>query len=150
MKYQTDSQLDHYINKYGCFFMDICYWIKWQLSKSEPDYNFLNKTWKDAIEKGIISGDLNHDGDMNDNGELLILDKDKLLALAGIGLKCLGTFGPDKDIPNGMYAIGEFYNDRTKFTHFVAIGKDKKRVYDPILNSVTYREGVLKTIRIFG
>jgi len=133
MKHQTDPQLAHYINKYGCFFMDMCYWIKWQVEGKEPDY-----------------GDLNHDGDMDDNGELLILDKDKLLSLAGLKVKYVGSFGADKTISDGAYAIGEFYNARTKFTHFVAIGKDKKAVYDPILNSVTYREGVLKTIRLFS
>jgi len=128
----------------------MCYWIKWQIEKKEPDYGFLNALWQNAINTGIISGDLNKDGDMDDNSELLILDKDKLLALAGLKIKCLGTYSPDHATPDGMYAIGEFYNDRTKFTHFVAIGKDKKATYDPILNSVTYREGVLKSIRLFA
>jgi len=150
MKHQTDPQLAHYINKYGCFFMDMCYWIKWQVEGKEPDYGFLNALWTNAINTGVVSGDLNHDGDMDDNGELLILDKDKLLSLAGLKVKYVGSFGADKTIPDGAYAIGEFYNARTKFTHFVAIGKDKKAVYDPILNSVTYREGVLKTIRLFS
>jgi hypothetical protein len=128
----------------------MCYWIKWKTENKEPDYDFLNSVWANAITLGIISGDLNRDGDFDDNGELLILDKDKLLNLSGMKIKCLGTYPPDKIIPIGMYAIGEFYNARTKFTHFVAIGKDKKATYDPILNSVTYREGVLKSIRLFA
>jgi len=150
MKHQTDSQLDHYINKYGCFFMCICYWINWQINKIEPTYLELNAIWNNAIKLGIISGDLNHDGDMDDANEALILDKQKLLALAGIKLTASGSFGPDQPIKDGQYAIGEFYNPRTKFTHFIVIGSDKKAVYDPIFNSVTYREGSLKTIRLFS
>lgn len=150
MKHQTDSQLTHYINKYGCFFMCICYWIKWQISKVEPSYDFLNKTWEDAIAKGIISGDMNKDGDLDDGNEALILDKNKLLELAGIPLTCLGSFGPHDPIPSNMHVIGEFYNDKTKFTHFVALDNEKKAVYDPILNSRTYREGILRTVRLFA
>jgi hypothetical protein len=150
MKYQTDTQLTHYINKYGCFYMCICYWIKWKTAKIEPSYSFLNSTWFDAIERGAISGDINKDGDMDDNGELLILNKDKLLSVAGIRLTYIGSFSPDHEISDGQYAIGEFYNNRTEFTHFVVIGKDKSRMYDPIFKSVTYREGKLKTIRIFA
>jgi len=150
VKHQTDQQLTHYINKYGCFFMCMCYWIKWQIEGKEPDYGFLNALWSNAINIGVLSGDLNHDGDMNDPGELEILDKNRLLSLAGLRIKYIGAFAPDKIIPKGNFAIGEFYNARTKFTHFIAIGPDKKAVYDPILNSVTYREGVLKTIRLFA
>lgn len=150
MKHQTDIKLDHYINKYGCFFMCICYWINWQVNKKEPEYCELNAIWNNAINLGIISGDMNKDGDMDDSNEALILDKDKLLSLADIKLHALGSFSPDHPIKDGQYAIGEFYNPRTKFTHFVAIGQDKKATYDPILNSVTYREGKLKTIRLFA
>jgi hypothetical protein len=150
MKHQTDTQLTHYINKYGCFFMCMCYWFKFQIEGKEPDYGFLNALLANAINLGIISGDLNHDGDMDDSNELLVLDKNRLLELAGLKIKYLGLFSPDKTIPTGNFAIGEFYNERTKFTHFVAIGPDKKAVYDPILNSVTYREGGLKSIRLFA
>lgn len=150
MKHQTDGALEHYINKYGCFYMDMCYWFKWQTSGSEPTYAFLNGTWEKAINDGVISGDVNHDGDFDDKDELLILDKDALLYLAGIPLKYIGSFPPDYEIKDNIYLIGEFYNKRTNFTHFVVIGKDKKRIYDPIPDSVTYKEGVLKSIRIFA
>jgi len=150
MKHQTDLQLIGYIAKYGCFFMDMTYWLS---SKKGNDlaYDFLNVVWMTAIQKGIISGDVNKDGDMDDADELLILDKDKLLTLAGVDMKYLGSFPPEAIIKKaGVYFIGEFYNERTKFTHFVGLDDNLKVEYDPIENSVTVKEGKLKTVRVFG
>jgi hypothetical protein len=105
----------------------------------------------------IISGDMNGDGDMDDANELLIGDKDKLLALAGVPLKYLGSFDPDKVIKKpGQFYIGEFYREWTvkgekkSFTHFAGIDDSFKCVYDPLGESVTVAKGVLKTVRVFG
>ena len=82
---------------------------------------------------------------------MLILDKDKLLTLAGVDMKYLGSFPPEAIIKKaGVYFIGEFYNERTKFTHFVGLDDNLKVEYDPIENSVTVKEGKLKTVRVFG
>lgn len=157
MKRQTDLQLIGYINKYGCFFMSMVYWLNLAVNKLEVGYNLLNNIWMQAIDKKIISGDENGDGDMDDGNELLIGDKDKLLSLAGIKLKYLGSFVPDKVIKKtGQYYIGEFYREWTEkgfkysYTHFAAIDETFKVVYDPILNSVTVAKGSLKTVRVFG
>lgn len=40
------------------FFMCMCYWIKWQEEKKEPDYGFLNALWTNAINLGILLGDI--------------------------------------------------------------------------------------------
>lgn len=150
MKHQTDLQLIGYINKYGCFFMSMIYWISLKKGK-ELDYDFLNTVWMNAISKGIISGDENKDGDMDDSNELLILDKNRLLALAGLDVKYIGSFSPTAIVkkPN-VFLIGEFYNERTKFTHFAVIDDSLKCIYDPIKDSVTVREGKIKSVRVFG
>jgi hypothetical protein len=151
MKRQTDLQLIGYIAKYGCFFMCMTYWITLKMTGTELDYDFLNRLWMDAIKKGIISGDVNKDGDMDDGNELLILDKDRLLTLAGINLRYIGSCKPeDVDSKTGLYFIGEFYNPRTKFTHFAGLDKNLKPEYDPIVNSMTVREGTLKTVRVYA
>jgi len=150
MKRQTDLQLIGYISKYGCFFMCMVYWLS--LKKGhDVEYDFLNVVWQNAILKGIISGDVNKDGDMDDGNELLILDKDKLLRLAGVDMRYIGSFAPKAVTKqDGVYLIGEMYNERTKFTHFVGLDDNFKVEYDPIENSITAREGVLKSVRVFS
>jgi len=157
MKKQTDLQLINYIGKYGCFFMCIVYWLNLMVNKIEMGCNNLNRIWMTALDIKVISGDENGDGDMDDANELLIGDKDKLLALAGLKLSYIGSFTPDKvkkDI--GQYYIGEFYREWTErgqkksFTHFAAIDSSFKVVYDPLGESVTVAKGILKTVRVFG
>ena len=147
MKRQTDLQLIGYINKYGCFFMCIVYYYAIWLKHPEPTYFELNEIWDTAIERGIISGDLNNDGDLDDSGECLIGDKVKLLSLAGIKAR-YELVDAQYTIKPGEYAIAEMYNAKTKFTHFVVIDAKRNIVYDPIKNSITARDGVIKTIRI--
>lgn len=151
MKRQTDLPLLGYINKYGCFFMSMVYWFSLKTRQVDLDYKALNTLWDEAIRQGAISGDMNGDGDMNDADESLIMNKDLLLKIAALRLKYVGSFPPDRvmKLPGNLY-IGEFYNERTKFTHFVALDDDFKVEYDPIMNSVTAREGVLKTVRVFS
>lgn len=156
MKHQTDLQLIGYINKYGCFFMSMVYWLKLVTENIEFGYNRLNNIWMSAIDQKIISGDENNDGDMDDANELLIGDKNALLKLAEIKLRYVGAFVPDKVVKKkGQYYIGEFYREwkeggKTKsFTHFVGLDDSFKCAYDPILNSVTVAKGMLKTVRVF-
>lgn len=157
MKQQTDAQFIGNINKYGCFFMVIVYWLKLVTENVEYGFNIINRFWMTAIESNIISGDMNGDGDMDDANELLIGDKDALLALAGIKLKYLGSFTPDKVVKKpGQFYIGEFYREWTEkgkkrsFTHFAGIDESFRCVYDPIENSQTVAKGTLKTVRVFG
>lgn len=156
MKRQTDMPLDKNINKYGCFFMSMVYWFNLVVNKVDLGYNRLNNLWLTAIDKKIISGDENKDGDMDDANELLIMDKNALLKLAELKLEYVGSFSPDKvDKKTGQYYIGEFYREWTEkgkkksFTHFAVIDESFKCVYDPIENSNTVKNGVLKTVRVF-
>ena len=124
----------------------VYYYAIW-LKNPEPTYFELNEIWDTAIERGIISGDLNHDGDLDDAGECLIGDKVQLLSLAGIRAK-YEQVAADYPIKPGEYAIAEMFNRRTSFTHFVVIDAKHNVVYDPIKDSITAREGVIKTVRI--
>lgn len=157
MKRQTDLQLIGYINKYGCFFMSVVYYFNIAVNKIELEYKNLNSIWMQAIDDKIISGDENKDGDMDDDNELLILDKNALLKLAGLRLKYLGSFEPRKvEEKSGQQYIGEFYREwfengtKKSFTHFAVIDESFKVIYDPILNSKTVSSGILKTVRVFG
>jgi hypothetical protein len=131
--------------------MCITYWLSIKKNNVELGYDFLNTIWMSAIQKGIISGDINNDGDMDDGNELLVLDKNKLLILAGIDMKYLGSFDPKSvEKKSGVFFIGEFYNPSTRFTHFVGLDENLKCEYDPIANSNTVKNGFLKTVRVFA
>lgn len=147
MKRQTDLRLIGYITKYGCFFMCLVYYYMLWLKKVDLEHRELNRMWDEALAKGIITEDINGDGDLDDAGECLITDKERLLTLAGIRAK-YSQEASDYKIKNGEYAIAEMFNRRTGFIHFVVIDENRKIIYDPILNSVTTREGVIKSIRI--
>ena len=131
--------------------MCMVYYFTYKKTQVDLDYKALNNIWSEALTRGAISGDVNGDGDMDDSDELLILDKDLLLRIAGLRLRYLGSFAPSDIVKEeGQLYIGELFNRRTNFTHFVALDKDFNIVYDPIQNSVTAREGVLKSVRVFG
>ena len=147
VKRQTDLWLIGYIGKYGCFFMCLVYYYARWLKMPELDYYELNDIWEKAIESGVISGDLNHDGDLDDAGECLILDKEALLRMAGIIAK-YDTQGPGYIANPSDYLIAEMFNKRTNFTHFVVIDGKRNIVYDPIKDSITAREGMIKSIRV--
>jgi hypothetical protein len=48
--------------------------------------------WHGAVDRGLISGDLNGDGDMDDPGEAVIQDWQKLVNFLGLPLEYLGKF----------------------------------------------------------
>jgi len=157
MKRQDDLQLIGYIGKYGCFFMCMVYWLTLVTRKVELGFNNLNNLWMSALTQGAISGDVNGDGDMDDANELLIRDKDLLLKIAGLNLKYLGSFAPDKvEKKPGQFYIGEFYNEWTEkgkkksFMHFGGLNDALVCVYDPLGESNTIKNGKLITVRVFA
>ena len=159
---QTALQLIGYINKYGCFFMCIAYWLTLVVRKIEVGYRQLNTWWMFALEtkdpsgRPIITGDMNGDGDMDDGNELLIGDKTALCKMIGLPIEYLGSFDPDMvtHVP-GQHYIGEFYREwmekgkKFSFTHFAGLNEKFEVVYDPIENSNTVKNGKLKTVRVF-
>ena len=176
MKHQTDVKFCPWINDFGCMFLVMVYWFYFLLTNLDRGYDEIEGIRKEAFDKGIISGDLNHDGDLNDAGEGEIqgemkIDgkdvdgKDALCDIAGVKLHYIGRVPVESyRWEPGHYCMGEFYHEwddakgHHKYRHFVAINgrevatrkSDKEIVtYDPIPNSNTVANGKLVAIRVF-
>ena len=151
MIYQTDRRLSKYLNKYGCLFTALAY-ARPYLGGREWGAIALQGAWDEAVAKGILSGDLNKDGDLDDPGEIEIIDYSSLLRLLKVPLLWIpGHHNPDTSIEKGIYVIGAFFNPRTKFTHFAVVDSKKKVIFDPIEGgSITCKEGYLKSLRLFS
>lgn len=158
MIYQTDKALSREIQKYGCAFCSLAYYREKQGGPSWTARD-LNAIWGLAKDQGIISGDLNGDGDTDDPGELEILNWNSLARLMGLPLRILTRpdsvggitthFPVGHPLAVGKFVIAQWFNPDTNFRHFV-IGTSRPVEYDPIMGgSVTVREGYAETIRIF-
>lgn len=142
---QTDPALNKYIQKYGCYFMSLAYHTGREFTADE-----LNRIWERCISLGYITGDVNKDGDLDDSGEAIIVDPNGVCSMLGLAYRYTGKHNQGSDhIMENYIAVGCFYNKRTKFRHFVAVNRYKTVIYDPIPNSVTVREGVLESLRLF-
>ena len=151
MIYQTDRRLNPEIRKYGCAFMSLAYYrdryigVPWHASQ-------LNMAWETAKDNGVISGDLNLDGDTDDEGECEIVSWTRLCHVLGLPLRNVEGHHPiDSPLAEGCYTVCAWYNPRTRFTHFV-VGTERPVQFDPIGGgSVTVREGAPKAdgLRIF-
>jgi len=150
MIYQTDRRLGRYLNKYGCLFTSIAF-ARPYFGGRDWTAEELREKWDTAIIKRFISGDLNLDGDMDDPGELEIQDHNAVCNLLNVPMSYIpGHHVPAAPIEPNMFAIGAFFNPRTKFTHFAVINRDKQVIFDPIQGgSVTCREGYLKNMRLY-
>lgn len=151
MIYQTDRRLSKYLQKYGCLFTSLAY-ARPYLGGKDWGAGELQGVWDEAVAKGVLSGDLNKDGDLDDAGELEIQNYPILLRMLKVPLIWIpGHHPPETPIEKGVYAVGAFFNPRTKFTHFAVIDREKKVLFDPIAGgSVTCREGYLKSLRLFS
>jgi hypothetical protein len=150
MIYQTDKRMGRNINKYGCLFMSTAF-ARPYLQGIDWTANELRAKWESAIALRIMSGDVNGDGDYDDPEDLVIQSHGALCKHLGVPLHYIpGHHNPSVVIESDMYAIGEYYNPRTRFHHFVVLDRNKKIVYDPIESgSVTAREGYLKSMRLY-
>ncbi len=143
MVYQTDNLLANWIQHYGCTanglaaYRDFCMGKPWRVHEWGASMHL-------AVDRGILSGDLNGDGDMDDPAESLIQDYQKLADHFGLPLKYLGKFDQsdfEKFYGPRYWVLVAWYNPRTKFTHWV-IGNSKPVRWDSIKSgSVTVAEG---------
>jgi len=150
MIYQTDPAMPKAAQKYGCAFVSLAFYRERYLHRPWKA-DELSAAWTGAIAGGIISGDLNGDGDMDDPGEATIQDWNKLAEYLNLPVQYLGKFPLSHPLNRALhFAITAWLNPRTKFTHFV-VGDQKPVEFDPIAGgSVTVREGAPRELDAQG
>jgi len=148
MIYQTDRHLDSNMNHIACAFDSLAYFRERYQNRPWTAYQ-LQAAWDGALRTGIISPDANHDGDLLDQGEGDITNWQTLADYLGCKVKFLGIYPPNSLEKLGNFVIARWFNPRTNFRHFV-VGDLRPVEWDPIQGgSVTVREGVVDSLRIF-
>ena len=145
---QSDSRLIKPIQTYGCYFLTLAQASPIVFSGDEGCQR-LNGIWTKATELGVISGDINHDGDVDDDGEAEIQDATRLAQeFFNLKVKYDGIHHKaDEDIPPAVkIVIGQYW---WKGGHFVLLNKSKKVTFDSYGKSNTVKNGYLKTTRWF-
>jgi hypothetical protein len=149
MIYQDDPRLNSEINHYGCYFMALAFYREHVLGEAWKPAD-LQAVWDKAKAEGVITGDLNGDGDEDDPGELEIVKPDRLCELLGLPLKYRdGHFPADQFAPDGGWTITAWHRNGASFNHFV-VGNHRPVLFDPIAGgSKTVREGYPISNRIY-
>ena len=164
MFYQNELSAPIDFQRYSCRFASICFakdiLLGECMSLNEGVY-----AWKECRRLGIISGDLNNDGDYDDPGEDEILNDDRLFKYLGLPLRTVNINDFDTIIDsNGIrriaptklplqdtkYWIIEAWKYKSK--HFVVgYGNGIKPVrFDPWKGgSNTVRYGKVESLRVF-
>ena len=143
---QSDKELLTVIQDYGCLFLCFAN-ASPMIFEGSSGRKALNKIWKEAEKKGYISGDLNHDGDYDDDGEAEIINH---TALANEFFALPVRYDnihhkADEKIPSDVAVV--FGRYVFKFGHFVQLDKTKKVIFDPLGKSNTVINGKLKSMR---
>lgn len=144
MIYQTDKRLPGPMQKYGCAFTALAYYREKYQGKPWTAEE-LGAAWTKAIALGIVSGDMNHDGDLDDNGEAEIRDWQALCQHLGVRLEYLGKFpqGHPTAARPDSFVITSWTNPSNGFVHWV-IGSARPVEFDPIFpGSQTVKLGIL-------
>lgn len=144
---QTDEELLPVIRKYGCLFLCFAY-ASPLLFEGKVGRYALNGLFIEAIFKGIISDDINHDGDYDDIGEAEVQDHNALARLFNLKVKYDGIHHTaDEKIPSNVAIVfGQYY---WKSGHFVVLNNSKKVSFDSCESSNTVKNGQLKSMRFY-
>ena len=143
---QSDKELLPVINEYGCLFL--CFAEASPLIfEGSKGRKALNKIWKEAEKKGYISGDLNHDGDYDDDGEAEIKNHNALAnEFFALDVKYDGVHHKaNEKIPSKVSIV--FGRYVWKGGHFVVLNKSKKVTFDSFGVSNTVQNGKLESMR---
>ena len=145
---QSDMLFIKPIRTYGCYFL--CFAQASPITfKGEEGIQRLNGIWVKATEDGLISGDINHDGDVDDDGEAEIQKATELARkYFNLNIKYDGVHHDGKELipTNVKLIIGQFW---WKGGHFVLISRLKKVTFDSYGESNTVKNGYLKSMRWF-
>ena len=145
---QTDKGLIPAIQKYGCLFLCFAY-ASPLVFDGANGRQALNKIWNEATKKGYISGDLNNDGDVDDDGEAEILNHNALAnEFFALDVKYDGQHHKaDEKIPSKVKIVFGCYV--WKGGHFVVLTKSKSIAFDSFGISNTVKNGKLDTMRFY-
>ena len=143
---QSDKELLPVIQDYGCLFLCFAN-ASPMIFEGSSGRKALNKIWKEAEKKGYISGDLNHDGDYDDDGEAEVINHTALAnEFFALPVKYDNIHHKaDEKIPSDVAVV--FGRYVFKFGHFVQLDKTKKVIFDPLGKSNTVTNGKLKSMR---
>lgn len=145
---QTNPHLLPVIQSYGCLFL--CFAESSPiLFAGEEGCLVLNKIWEQAEAEGIISTDLNRDGDYDDDGEAEIQNHTEL---ANKYFKLDVTYDgkhhdADEIIPDNVALV--FGKYVWKGGHFVRLNQKKDVIFDSFGKSNTIKNGKLKSMRFY-
>lgn len=145
---QSDKALKPVIQEYGCLFLCFAEASPLIFDGTEGR-KALNKIWDEATKKGYISGDLNHDGDLDDDGEAEIKNHTALaneffaldVRYDGVHHKADEKIPPKVKVVFGRYVW--------KGGHFVVLNKSKSVTYDSFGKSNTVKNGHLDSMRFY-
>jgi hypothetical protein len=146
MIYQTDSEFEPDINKYGCYFLSLMWQMNRFLRVPPMEHKII-----EVIYNNCKHVDANNNGVNDMDTECFISDPQGLVDyVAKDKVLFIGKKTKNYTCAKGQFAIQSWYNPNTKFTHFVAEGDDGKVGYDPIRGgSKTVREGAIESKRIY-
>lgn len=145
---QSDKELLPVINDYGCLFL--CFAEASPLIfEGKEGRQALNKIWLEAVKKGYISGDINHDRDYDDDGEAEIKNHNALAnEFFALDVRYDGTHHKaDEKIPSKVKVV--FGKYVWKGGHFVVLNKSKIVTYDSFGKSNTVKNGHLDSMRFY-
>ena len=145
---QAHPSLLQAIQSYGCYFLCLAE-ASPLVFKGDEGVQRLNGIWAKAIELGLISGDINHDGDVDDDGEAEIQNPTEIARrFFKLNIKYDGVHHEGNEpIPNKVKVIiGQYW---FRGGHFVLLNRLKNVTFDSYGESNTVRNGYLKTMRFF-
>ena len=145
---QTNRRLLPEIKKWGCLFLCFAYSSP-MIFAGEEGEDALNNIWREAVSRGFISGDLNGDGDADDDGESEVRDHDGLCSLFALGCRYDGLHHKAAEVPT-LKVRHVFGCYRWRGTHFVVLDRERRVVYDPMGVSETVRNGKLESMRWYA
>jgi hypothetical protein len=142
--YQNKSKNKQVYN-YGCYVASL-YNFKALYQNYDCTVDELNIIWEKGKKLGYI------DNNPKSKTYLEIVNPQALVDMMELPLKFVsGHFKPDTIIPEKTFVIGQYYNKRTNFKHFLVIDPvTKKIIFDPIYpSSISAKEGYLYSMRFY-
>jgi hypothetical protein len=142
---QTDPRLLPEINKYGCYFMCICFFLN-KFKKKLWDTDKINEFYKTMVHLGYIEADDNFDS--VDPDDATIMYPAKIFESEGLNVKYFGHSHKSRICNTDEFEILKFTRI-TGGSHFVCGDGMGHVTYDPWGVSNTVKYGSLDSKRVF-